>query len=205
MALAHKGLDVETVPWRFTDKDAIAPSGQDKVPVLVEEDRWIADSWAIANHLEERYPAAPSLFGGGAGRALTRYAVCYADTTLAVNILGFVLRDILDHLHEKDREYFRKTREARVGTTLEAYVADRAARLPAFRDSLTPLRTTLRGQSFLGGDAPLYADYAVFSMFQWARCVSSFELLAPDDPVFAWRDRMLDSQGGLARAAPACS
>ena len=28
MALAHKGLPVETVPWRFTDKDAIAFSGQ---------------------------------------------------------------------------------------------------------------------------------------------------------------------------------
>ena len=23
MALAHKGLEVETIPWRFTDKDAM--------------------------------------------------------------------------------------------------------------------------------------------------------------------------------------
>jgi glutathione S-transferase len=38
MALAHKGLDVETVPWRFTDKDVIAFSGQGRVPVIRDGD-----------------------------------------------------------------------------------------------------------------------------------------------------------------------
>ena len=33
LALAHKGLVAETVPWRFTDKDVIAFSGQGRVPV----------------------------------------------------------------------------------------------------------------------------------------------------------------------------
>jgi Glutathione S-transferase, N-terminal domain len=28
MVLAHKGLPFDTIPWRFTDKDAIAFSGQ---------------------------------------------------------------------------------------------------------------------------------------------------------------------------------
>ena len=36
MALAHKGLEVETIPWRFTEKDAIAFSGQGRVPVLID-------------------------------------------------------------------------------------------------------------------------------------------------------------------------
>ena len=34
MALAHKGLDVNMVPVRFTEKDKIAFSGQKLVPVL---------------------------------------------------------------------------------------------------------------------------------------------------------------------------
>jgi hypothetical protein len=34
MALAHKGLDAESIPWRFTEKDAIAPHKSEKVPVL---------------------------------------------------------------------------------------------------------------------------------------------------------------------------
>ena len=80
---------------------------------------------------------------------------------------------------------------------------DRGARLPAFRDSLAPLRRTLERQKFLAGDAPAYADYIVFGAFQWARAISDFELLAGDDPVAAWRGRLLDAFGGLARKTPA--
>jgi glutathione S-transferase len=36
MALAHKGLPFDTIPWRFADKDVIAFSGQGRVPVLVD-------------------------------------------------------------------------------------------------------------------------------------------------------------------------
>jgi glutathione S-transferase len=39
LALAHKGLTVETIPWRFTDTDAIAMSGQGRVPVLLDGDK----------------------------------------------------------------------------------------------------------------------------------------------------------------------
>ena len=33
LALMHKGLPFDTIPWRFTDKDVIAFSGQGRVPV----------------------------------------------------------------------------------------------------------------------------------------------------------------------------
>src|SRR3974390_869253 len=63
MALAHKGLEAERLPWRFTEKDRIAFSGQGRVPVLVDEGQPVADSWRIALHLEQRFPDRPSLFG----------------------------------------------------------------------------------------------------------------------------------------------
>jgi glutathione S-transferase len=201
MGLAHKKLTVRTIPWRFFEKEAITKSGQPRVPVLVDGDRWVADSWIIANYLEDTYPERPSLFGGAAGRALSRFYSILADT-LVSSIFRFIALDILPHLHDKDRAYFRSSREDRVGMTLEAFVADRDARVSAFRESLTPLRLTLKTQSFLGGDQPLYADYAVFGPFQWARCTSPFALLAADDPVRLWRDRLLDSFNRLARAAP---
>jgi glutathione S-transferase len=50
-ALAHKGLPVDTVPWRFTDTDAIAFSGQGRVPVIQDEVTVVSDSWAIAEYL----------------------------------------------------------------------------------------------------------------------------------------------------------
>jgi len=201
MALAHKELQVDTIPWRFTEKEAIAQSGQPRVPVLVDGDRWIADSWTIANYLEETYAGRPLLFGGTGGRSLCRFYSTFADT-LVTCIFRFIALDILRHLHDMDRAYFRKSREERVGMTLEAFVADRNTRVSTFRQSLTPLRLALKTQPFFGGDEPLYADYAIFGPFQWARCTSPFPLLAADDPIRLWRDRLLDSFDGLARAAP---
>ena len=202
LALAHKRLPVETIPWRFTEKAEIAPSGSKTVPVLVDGDRWIADSWTIANYLEDAYPDSPSLFGGAAARRLTRHYSSLADALVSA-IFPFIALDILERVANRDREYFRASREQRVGKTLEAFVANRDAGLAGFRASLAPLRTTLKTQSFFGGDEPLYADYALFGQFQWARCISPFALLEEGDPVKLWRDRLLDCFDGLARKAVA--
>jgi glutathione S-transferase len=203
LALAHKGLAVETIPWRFTEKDRIAASGQGRVPVLVDGGKWVADSWNIACYLEDAYPDRPSLFGGGAGRALSRFYVGWADGVLQPAMARLIVRDIVDHLHPKDRDYFRKSREERFGKTLEEVVADREKNLPAFRTALAPLRMVLKDQPFLGGVTPLQADYIVFGGFQWARAISAWPLLEKDDVVHAWRERILDLYGGLARKAPA--
>lgn len=201
MALAHKGLEAETVPWRFAEKEAIARRRAEKVPVLVDGDTSVADSWAIANYLEDAYADRPSLFGGEGGRTMARMLNSWGDV-LVGSIATFVVADIHDHLGPVDQDYFRKTREARFGKTLEAVVADRDARVDGFRKSLDPLRITLRTQSFIGGDKPNYGDYIVFGPFQWARVVSPFKLLKEDDPVYAWRERLLDAFGGMARHSP---
>jgi glutathione S-transferase len=202
LALAHKRLPVETIPWRFTEKAEIAPSGSKTVPVLVDGDRWIADSWTIANYLEDTYPDSPALFGGAAARRLTRHYSSLADA-LVTTIFPFIALDILERVADRDREYFRASREQRVGKTLEAFVANRDVGLAGFRASLAPLRATLKAQPFFGGDEPLYADYALFGQFQWARCISPFALLEDGDPVRLWRDRLLDCFDGLARKAVA--
>jgi glutathione S-transferase len=201
LALAHKELPVQTIPWRFTEKERLAPSGQGRVPVLVDNGRWVADSWAIATYLEDAYPERPSLFGGAAGRALSRFYGQWADSVLQPGLIRFSLLDIWRHVAPQDREYFRRSREQRFGASLEAVVADRDQRLEGFRQSLTPLRLTLQTQAFLGGERPLYADYIVFGGFQWARCISDYVLLAADDPVAAWRQRMLRLFDGLAGKA----
>ena len=110
--------------------------------------------------------------------------------------------DIVRHLDPRDQEYFRQSRAQRFGMTIEQLCANRDARVGAFRQTLEPLRTTLKSQAFLGGAAPLYPDYIVFGGFQWARTISDFALLETDDPIAAWRERMLDLFGGLARKNP---
>ena len=67
LALAHKELAFESRPVRVSDKAAIAFSGQDKVPILVDGDTVVSDSWRIADYLETSFPERPSLFGCEAG------------------------------------------------------------------------------------------------------------------------------------------
>lgn len=202
MALAHKDLAAERVAWRFTETDAIAFSGQGKVPVLKDGEKTVSDSWQIALHLESAYPDKPSLFGNPSEPGTARFVNAWADTVLLGGIARMIVSDVFAVVHEKDKAYFRESREARFGKSLETVTEDRAETVLAFRQSLQPLRTTLAEQPFISGAAPAYADYCVFGLFMWARCTSDFELLAGDDAVAAWRDRLLDAFGGMARTAP---
>jgi len=171
--------------------------------VIVDGDRVVHDSTAIADYLEQRYPDRPSLFGDEIGRALARFVQNWTETVLQAGLVRLVVLDIHRHCGPKDQAYFRRSREERFGASLEDVVRDRETRLPAFRASLDPLRRTVERQDFVSGKTPAYADYVVFGAFQWARAISDFEVMAANDPVTAWRGRMLDLFGGLARRAPA--
>ena len=201
LAIEHKGLSVETIPWRFTDKDVISFSGQGLVPVLVDSGKTVAGSWAIADHLEETYPERPSLFREAGGKAFARFIELWSDTVLLPGLMPLIIVDLFNHLHEKDREYFRSSRERRMGMSIEQAGAHRASRISAFQESLELLRITITARRFRGGVEPDYADYIAFSGFMWARSVSPFKLLQNDDPVALWRRRMLE-RFEVARNSP---
>jgi len=201
MALKHKGLEFESVPWRFTERDALAFSGQGLVPVLVDGKHVVHDSWSIALYLEEAYPQRPGLFEGGQAQGLTFFFQQWASRAIHSAVLKVIILDVFARLHEKDKAYFRESREKRFGMTLEAYAGDPKQALAAFRGALDPVRPVLVQNAFVSGKGPGYADYLLFGPFQWARAMSPIRLLEPDDPVYAWRERVLDLFGGYARSA----
>jgi glutathione S-transferase len=62
LALAHKGLEVESVLIDYADRSPVEEvSGQGLVPVIEDEGRVVNDSRAILAYLEERYPN-PALY-----------------------------------------------------------------------------------------------------------------------------------------------
>jgi glutathione S-transferase len=201
LALRHKGLPFDGIPWRFTEKDRIAFTGQGKVPVLTDGDRVVVDSWAIAAYLDETYADRPSLLGGPSGKGMARFITDWCDGVVLPAVFRLILADIPRHLHDKDVAYFRTSREQRVGMSLEAFCAERGPRLAEFGKLLAPFRQCLGRQPYLAGDAPAWPDYALQSAFQWARGVSPLHLLETDDPVFDWRERMLDAFDGEGRKA----
>ena len=68
LALAHKGLEVESVEISYADRSPVLEvSGQPLVPVLVDGDDVIPDSTRIMRHLEARW-SDPPLFPREAAR-----------------------------------------------------------------------------------------------------------------------------------------
>lgn len=201
MALAHKGLAWESRATLFTGIADIG-GGNRTVPVLEDDGELLGDSWAIAEHLEARYPDRPSLFGGETGKSLASFVQNWTIAQMHAPIFRMIAADVHDALDPADQGYFRESREKRLGRRLEEVQASRDDELPAFRAGLAPLRLTLQAQSFLGGEGPTYADYLPFGALQWARTTSAFRLLADDDPVLAWFDRCLDLYDGLGRRTP---
>jgi len=199
-ALAHKGLPVETVPWRFTDHEAIAFSGQGRVPVIRDGEKTVFDSWTIAEYLEDRYPT-PAIFGGSGGRSHAQFINAWADSVLLPGIVRFIIHDLFEIIAPQDQAYFRTSREQRLGRTLEQVQEGREDRLAAFRDLLQPIRLVLRRQPFLGGAAASYADHILAGTLMWPRCASRFELLDAADPVAGWFGQILDLYDGLGRQA----
>jgi glutathione S-transferase len=203
MALAHKGLAAEYRPVRISDKAAIAFSAQTKVPILTDGDTVVVDSWKIAEYLETACPGGPSLFGGAVGQGLAKFINVWTDRQIVPAVAGLVACDIGACVDAVDAAYLRAVMEKGLGKTLEAMRAERGERVAVFRRLLDPARVVLRGQPYLSGSHPAYADYILFSVFQWARIVSEFELLEGGDAVRAWCERVLDLFDGLARRAPA--
>ena len=202
LALRHKRLDFETVPVRMSDKAAIAFSGGKTVPIIDDSGTVVRDSWKIAEHLEQAYPEAPTLFGGEIGRGVTQTFNTWADRVLVPAMLPVIVADIHERVDPADAQYFRESMEKVLKTTLEQARERREDALQRLKRALEPMQAVLKRQPWICGAAPAYADAILFSVFQWARVMSPQDVLE-DGPSREWRERMLDLHAGFARQAPA--
>ena len=204
MALAHKGLDVEALAWKFTEKERIAMSGQPRVPVIVDGDQIISDSWQIALYLDTAYPDRPALMGNDGARAAAQFINTWTDTTVFGPLVPFCAKAVHDILDPADTDYFRSSREQRFGKSLEEVCsADaRANAKSTLARILKPVESVLGDHAFLGGESPFYGDYAVFGTLMWPHVVATEPVLEAGGAVATWFERMLDLHGGVGRSAP---
>jgi glutathione S-transferase len=196
MALAHKGLEFTSVAWRFLDKEALAFADYDKVPVLCDGDQVVTDSFEIMRYLDKAYPEAPVLGEGVSYQRvlLFKYFVERSVNPALFRIIGM---DLFAAVHPEDRSYFRETREARFGCTLEEFQQPEKGK-QQLKQALAPVRDLLRESAFLDGDAPSGSDYLLFGSMMWAHVVSTHSVVEPGDPVDEWFKRMLSVHNGAA-------
>jgi glutathione S-transferase len=199
MALKHKGLEFKTTPVLMSDKAAIEFSGGKTVPVIRDGETVVRDSWKIAEHLESRYPQAPTLFGGAIGQGVAQTFNTWVDRLLVGAMMPVIVADIHAGIDPADDAFFRALFEKFLGKPVEETRAGRADAQKRLDRTLEPLQAALKRQPFVCGAAPAYADYILFSVFQWARIASPQDVLAADSPLAAWREKILGLHGGFAR------
>lgn len=198
-ALAKKGVSYGVEKIGLTDIPNILGGRYKSVPVMLHNGVELADSWLIADHLDGAFPKAPRLFGCPAERAVVRFFDSWISTQILAKLLNIYALDIHDSALSYDRAYFRQSREARLGRTLEEYVSNRVDVLGALRTALDPMRKTLAEQAFIGGSEPNYADFIAIGVIIWVTGFGSIPLFAAGDPLLSWVDRCRDLFGGLGR------
>ena len=193
-ALKHKGLTWRDEPMGFTEKQKIAFADSTTVPVIHDGTAVVKDSWEIAEHLERNYPDRP-LFPSDPGHAHARFVNAWADTTVNPAIFPLIVGDLVRQVRPQDHDYMVESRGNRLGTTDFAGI-QKSARdkgLMGLRAALEPARRILKDQKFLAGEAPAYPDYILHGSLMWPRTISpDLVLLDRDDPVHAWRERMVE-------------
>lgn len=199
MALAHKELAYDTIAWRFEDKQALAFADYDKVPVLCDDDQVITDSFDIMRYLDKTYPDALVL-GEGVSYQRALFFKYFVERSVTPALFRLVAMDLLAAIHPDDREYFRKTREARFGARLEDVNNPEQARQQLVT-LLAPVRDQLRSSPFLDGEAPGGNDYLLFGSLMWVHTVSLETLGEKNAFVDEWFKRMLSVHDGVAGKA----
>jgi len=196
LALLHKQLKFSSIETAFTDIKKI-PDGRFKtVPVLCDDEININDSFNIVEYLEAAYPTKPSLFKSSEGRALSMFIEAWANS-LHSDIARMAIADIYSHLQDKDKTYFRETRESSFGKNLEI-VQEESLELAkeSFLVKLNLLEKHLIKTEFIGGDCPLYPDFIVFGSLQWLLTTSHhFEINNLPDNTKIWFSKICTIYG----------
>ncbi|RUO96812.1 hypothetical protein BC936DRAFT_141418 [Jimgerdemannia flammicorona] len=147
------------------------------VPTITDSKRdgAIWDSFKIAEYLEEAYPEH-SIFGKA--KSLHLFFQEYVSTfvTPAARNLLMVdqVREILD---EPSAKYYRESREARLGKTLEELCGQPGNERRALKTALVPVHATIKKSgAFVSGSTVGYSDFILGGAFVWMQVVNVGEL-----------------------------
>jgi glutathione S-transferase len=116
------------------------------------------------------------------------------DRTVHGALFPLVVNDIFANIEPVDREYFRTSREQRLGMTLEEVAAKKEENRPQLRAVLADLDATLAGQDYFFGQLT-YTDFCLFGSFKWVTTISKEPLFDHAPALRAWWERMQERLG----------
>jgi glutathione S-transferase len=222
LILDYKGLPyrkIEVTPG-IGQLELYRLSGQRQVPVLKDGTEVIADSSAIARYLDQRYPERPIIPSDPKQRAL-----CFLMEEWADESIGLKARKVMIGAFNQNPAF----RKAWLPTSTPDFLKTLVESVPrealdvlglgtgfgpdavksareAMQQNLESLSVLLRDSSYLLGDEPTLADFAVAGLTMYIKFPAGAYLNLPealkglgvpglaDDPAYelfwAWRDRL---------------
>ncbi len=191
LTLGYKGLQFESRPTPFTQIPKALEGVHKTVPVLVDGERTVTESFDICRYLETTYSDTPTVFGGDGGVENAALIDNLIVTGLYPTISRMIILDIHNQLAPEDATYFRQSREKRFGMSLEDVQRGRDKEREKFAAFLKPYQRRLAEAPFLGGERLLFADIVLAASFCWAKATSSYDTMNGDEVLQAWFDRVL--------------
>ncbi|MCB2065983.1 MAG: glutathione S-transferase N-terminal domain-containing protein [Erythrobacter sp.] len=196
-AVRHKGFDLDIVEGGFTGIMNRTGGMTERLPAIVDDGKWVLDSWGIVEYLDETYPDRPLLIPHESVAVLTRALDAWFWGAAVGPWMRSYCADYRDVCYEHDKEYVTSSRAVILGAALEDVQAGRENRLAGISAALEPLRMALRENDFLGGSSPNYADYRIIGGFLWLASLAQTPALASDDPLRPWVERVCALYDGL--------
>ncbi|KZV74445.1 hypothetical protein PENSPDRAFT_648077 [Peniophora sp. CONT] len=181
--LNYKGLPYKTTYLNFVDIKStfqaknIPPSQGDAytVPAIFDHatGKAVSDSARIAEYLDSQYPDTPPVYSPSTREAQIAFEGL-VRARFGFAVLPLILLDIYDGVEDKDKEYWRRTREALFKGPLESIVPQgekRTAQLESVRAGLDVVAKEIaehagEGALFFGGDSPCFADITLAATFK---------------------------------------
>lgn len=158
--LAYKGIkyDYEYAPYHDR-QDLLKVSGQDYVPTLLWEEEVVL--WSdIADFVEAKKPT-PTLYPKGS-RDLARIIESWAHNVVEEASWRVVAPDARKTFKDPREAWVFEEMQRRTRGDLDAYAKRKPEFLKGFVGTLQPVEDRLKASSFLLGDEPSLADFALY-------------------------------------------
>jgi glutathione S-transferase len=158
------------VPTTFRDIKGI-PTPVHTLPIIMDPNtnRLIADSFAIAQYLDEQYPDTPKVLPNNTAALVYVFQTAFYSAIKGTILLGSFRG--AQKLNPESKEYYIRTREERFGIPWEQFATPKKREeqwnvLRVACNTVDGWYAISSGQ-FIMGDTPCFADFMVAGLCKW--------------------------------------
>lgn len=199
----YKELEYKTIEQPLLKRETLLKhTGQQKVPVIRDGERWVADSTDIALYLEQHYPDRPVLPSDARDRRLCLLIEDWADEALASTVqptkwltpgnMSALLAELRRNIRKFPNRLLARASGPALKLMMKTYTHGRSAKQTRAQldHQLDLLEDALADRAFLFGEAPSLADFAVASLMHHFRGLSGYEEVTRRKKLSAMLDRI---------------